>query len=215
MNSTYQSPEKEREASALLFPPAGLGLDWAGNIEMREPDQWHMRPTSGTTGAIDTWVDAPYVTVRVAPSARSASERLVRLQQRVSGICDAPSGTQLGTRGDAGVASALDTVPELRRGYALLDETAVLRFLSEHPELLPVLLEGRAMVSQWFGASVDVELDVVADMEAGDYVQLFAYVVTAMDPGEVLKRFEQFDRAWFLDKMTVVGDLLCYSPVVR
>ena len=97
----------------------------------------------------------------------------------------------------------------------LRDKKAVLLFLSEHSEVLPVLLEGRGRVSQFFGPNAIVELDIVEDPESDGYRQMFAHIVTSLDQDDVEERLDRFDEEWFLSKMAIVGDLLCYSPILR
>jgi len=82
--------------------------------------------------------------------------------------------------------------------YIFRRKAEVIAFLQSYQFLVPLLLEVYANVSEYFGPSPEVVLEVVSDPEA-EYRELFALVRTNLSPTEALARLKRFDQEWWLD----------------
>ncbi len=215
MATTHKSTDNKRAEAAFLFPPQFLRSDWVTYFEVMHTDSWRAGASSGTIASGEGWVASTHSTEWTLAFGTPVTEHIFPFQQRLPHLPATESFVDswfVISRPAVELPGAID---ELRDGHTLRDERAVLSFLDEHAQVLPVLLEGRCHIARLFGVDASVELDVVIDPESDGYRQLFAYIVTSGEPGDVLERLNRFDEEWFLGKIAVVGDLLCFSPVIR
>ncbi len=99
--------------------------------------------------------------------------------QRASAPVDAPALERLG------------------RHYTFRDSDAVRRFLADHADLLPLLVEARSILEDQF-SDCGLILHVVDDPEIPDRRQLELAIITKDSPAAALRRLQQFDRSWWL-----------------
>jgi len=87
----------------------------------------------------------------------------------------------------------------LKRIYHFTNPAEAERFLLEHDELIPYLLEADKHIKRVFGENiVDVCLEHASDPEE-DYEGLFVIVKTNLSPEESLDLLDKLDDDWFLD----------------
>ena len=88
----------------------------------------------------------------------------------------------------------------LHRAYDLRNPDEIVPFLTDHPELVPLLIEGRRQIDDYFADGVPVSLSLDTDPEEGDQ-GLYAWIVTDMPVEESHQRLYRFWREWW-DKQT-------------
>ncbi|MBE3142180.1 MAG: hypothetical protein IMZ53_16530 [Thermoplasmata archaeon] len=85
-------------------------------------------------------------------------------------------------------------------------------FLREHKLIIPVLLNTRSIVEEFFGNKIPVALEVVIDPEALNNKQLFGYISTgSMPQDEAFERFNAFDESWFLKQYDLTDGLFNFN----
>lgn len=217
MATTHNSTEYERKTAAFLFPSgeSGPGLVRYFDADVIELGVWGPKTHSGTFAPGVIWAGQSLATEWTALFQKPVHERVIHLQSYMRNVHLPGSCTEFPPLDTSTTSESPTALEELRSTHVLRDERAVLLFLDEHSEVLPVLLEGRDRVSQYFGLDASVELDVVEDPESDGYRQMFARIVTSLGQDDVERRLDRFDEEWFLGKMAIVGDLLCYSPILR
>jgi len=101
----------------------------------------------------------------------------------------------------------------LQKRYGFRDLPAVRRYLQEHPDLIPFLLEAHPCLQRAFGREVETALEVVTDPEGehGHDEEIFAYVVTGLPVDEALTRLGRFDDDWFLGQVPHVAGRLNFD----
>lgn len=80
------------------------------------------------------------------------------------------------------------------RGY-----TDVSAFLRANPFLTTLLLEACWKVKECFGRGVPVALEVFTDPEQGNGKELFALILTDLNPEEALRGLSRLDDEWWLE----------------
>ena len=94
-----------------------------------------------------------------------------------------------------------DNLRRLQKGYDLRNPDEILPYLTEHPELVPLLIEGRRrQIDHYFGAGVPVTLSLDTDPEEGDQ-GLYAWILTDMVGDESRQRLYRLWHEWW-DKQT-------------
>lgn len=88
-------------------------------------------------------------------------------------------------------------VPEIERLYTVRRPDEVWAFLRAHPELVPLLKEAYQRIQKHFPDS-PVALEVIADPEAPDDRDLWAFIQTTLPPEEALEQVNRFDEEWWL-----------------
>jgi len=93
----------------------------------------------------------------------------------------------------------VEWIASLKRIYHFTNPAEAERFLLEHDELIPYLLEADKHIKRVFGENiVDVCLEHASDPEE-DYEGLFVIVKTNLSSEESLDLLDKFDEEWFLD----------------
>ncbi|MEW5987995.1 MAG: hypothetical protein AB1791_15290 [Chloroflexota bacterium] len=98
-----------------------------------------------------------------------------------------------------------DVLPLVAEYYLVPDRFSVQQFLDTHPQLGSFLLEARPVIEQIFGPFPQVVLEVETDPEIPGWMQLVAYIRTALPVIEAVERLRQLDEAWFLDQLPRLG----------
>lgn len=91
-------------------------------------------------------------------------------------------------------------IQSLERLYTFGEDTVVIQFLERYPFLIPLLLEARDKVQEYFPGSPTV-LETVSDPEASGDDQLVLFIVTDSDPEQVLDSLDRLDENWWLDAL--------------
>lgn len=103
-------------------------------------------------------------------------------------------------------------IAKLETIFNFRDPDEVKRFLGEHKLIIPVLLNARSIVEEFFGNDVPVALEVVIDPEALSKKQLFGYISTGSLPlDEAFERFNAFDESWFLKQYDLTDGLFNFN----
>jgi hypothetical protein len=96
----------------------------------------------------------------------------------------------------------------LKQLYVLRREEEVYDFLVKDSFLFPLLLEAYDKISNYFGESSKVFLEVVTDPEAGDE-ELLISIHTNLRPDEAFNKLSQLDKEWWLDTPTYARKKIC------
>jgi len=92
------------------------------------------------------------------------------------------------------------TIAELETIYQFREPDDVRAFLAAHPELLDLLVEGASKIPEFLASGDPIALEVLRDPEdEGDDGELFAIVLTSMEPKDVRPRLYRLDREWLID----------------
>lgn len=103
----------------------------------------------------------------------------------------------------------------VQRLYLCKRPEEVSRFLQAHPHLVPLLVEAHSQIEIHFGPSREVTLEVVADPEVHELVELFGYITLSLTPEEAGERLQRFDREWFLSQAHRAKGLLNFDVEFR
>ncbi|MFN8496136.1 MAG: hypothetical protein U0350_51565 [Caldilineaceae bacterium] len=99
---------------------------------------------------------------------------------------------------------------DLAKAYTIPDSGAVFAFLRQHSHLIPILLEGRAVVSFFFGEKTPVVLTLLRDSDAGlEY--LVAWIKVALPSSEARETLLELGDTWLRTRNEVVGDRLAFN----
>jgi len=101
--------------------------------------------------------------------------------------------------------SCIKQIYDLRRPPEVTD------FLQAHSFLVPLLLEAREKITQYFGESSQVLLELISDPEVQGSVELFGYIVTNLSSEDAGNRLRQFDQEWFLVQVSRTKGLLNFD----
>jgi hypothetical protein len=96
------------------------------------------------------------------------------------------------------------------QGKYILSKPLVGIFLQEHQEIVSLLNDAYKEVRKYF-ASEDLKLDLVSDPEIAGDKQLFAYIFTALPVIDALKKLDEFDEQWWLDRVDRANGLLNFN----
>lgn len=101
---------------------------------------------------------------------------------------------------------------KLEQSFTFRQPEQVIEFLGNNPNLITILLEAKPILEKFFGAGVDVTLEIVPDPEAPDYSQLYGYIHTGdLSPEEAFERLNAMDDAWFLKQINLTGGLFNFN----
>lgn len=113
-------------------------------------------------------------------------------------LCETDAEVQAFERG-RGPASLVGFAEVVENAFALrdVDWSALFRYASDHPGLIPVLSEAPAAIQRVFGPAPLV-LDLVVDPEEA-WEELFIVIVTTRPVDQALSQLRQLDANWFAD----------------
>lgn len=103
-----------------------------------------------------------------------------------------------------------DILPTITQAYTIPDKQAVFAFLQQHSELIPVLIEGRAVVSFFFSEETAVALTLLRDADVGsDY--LVAWIKVPLPSSEASDRLFDLSDIWLRTRAAVIGERLSFN----
>ncbi len=109
---------------------------------------------------------------------------------------------------------SLGDLTQIDQYYKLPRRGEVIQWLEQYPVLVPILVEARDRLRDYF-ADAEVSLEVVADPEMIGYSQLIAFIISKADPDEAIDQLERFDEAWWLDHGEPAQDKLEFIVTYR
>lgn len=92
----------------------------------------------------------------------------------------------------------LDLISEI---YEIKDETAVLCYLEEYPDLIGTLLAAEDYINLYFGQDAPVTLEIIRDYEVNELGELHAIVLIDSEVEEALESYEEFEDQWYLEQL--------------
>jgi hypothetical protein len=95
-------------------------------------------------------------------------------------------------------------------GYILLEPASAIDFLQEHQELVALLNESYKEIRKYF-PSEDLKLELVSDREIAEDRQLFVYINTSLSVTDALKKLDEFDKKWWLERIDRANGLLNFN----
>ncbi len=96
-------------------------------------------------------------------------------------------------------ASQIDRIRDLEKLYNMKQPGEIFEFFYENPDLVEVAIEAVTVLKHVFGTDAGLTLELIRDPET-DEQELFALIEVNLEPEEALKRLQEFDNAWLLDK---------------
>jgi len=102
-------------------------------------------------------------------------------------------------------------VSKVATAYTFRRAAEVEQFLREHPSLIDMLVEARAVIQRVFLEATTLTLEVVSDPEIAGERTLFAYISSGPDALESAHRLRAFDQEWFLRNVARAGRLLHFD----
>lgn len=101
-------------------------------------------------------------------------------------------------------------LPTITQAYTIPDKRAVFAFLQQHSELIPVLIEGRAVVSFFFSEETPITLTLLRDHDGGvDY--LVAWINVPLPSSEASDKLFDLNDTWLRTRAAVVGERLSFN----
>lgn len=103
-----------------------------------------------------------------------------------------------------------DILPTITQAYTIPDKRAVFAFLQQHSELIPVLIEGRAVVSFFFSEETPVALTLLRDADVGlDY--LVAWIKVSLPSSEASDKLFDLSDTWLRARAALIGERLSFN----
>lgn len=124
----------------------------------------------------------------------TATKELVSSWQHVG------SATTLLTQRDIGSLDGL---------YGYRGRREVVQFLSDHPFLMPLLLEAHAEIELWFPTHRQPALEVLNDAEEADDPHLVLFIRGDLPPAEAVDALHRLDKHWWLEASRESRGKLC------
>lgn len=103
------------------------------------------------------------------------------------------------------------SIPEPGGPYRMENGQTVRRFLGSHPQVRRVLEEAQDYVMEYFGADVEVVLEVVQDPDVRQRRKLVARVVTDKPIEEAFGQLQAFAHDWFTAEFAKVDGLVNFD----
>lgn len=104
-----------------------------------------------------------------------------------------------------------DGIAHLQELYKAENWGDVVKFLTDHPALTPLLLEAHPRLHDIFAGSRTIRLRLVPGYEENEPVLLFADIVTTADPMLAFAQMNRFKDEWWLSTVTPAEGLLHFS----
>ena len=98
---------------------------------------------------------------------------------------------------DTAIAISQADIEALEQLYTFLGRSEILEFMTQHPFLVPVLLEAPEKIRHDFADS-QLFLEVIPDTEIPDWVHLVLSILTKLDPNDAVDRLNQLEWNWGL-----------------
>lgn len=98
-----------------------------------------------------------------------------------------------------GVSIDRTEIEQIEKLYILRERSDVLKFLDNHPFLVPVLLQAPEKISDYFpGDPIFLEVVIDPELISPDDDTMFIIIASNIDPDESLDRLWQLDENWWL-----------------
>jgi hypothetical protein len=97
----------------------------------------------------------------------------------------------------------------LSRLYNIRRESEVFKFLEDKPAIVSLVLEVHERIKDYFGASTELFLEVIADPDAAEDYELVIFVHTNLSPDDAFSMLELLDEEWWLDASSDMNEKLC------
>jgi hypothetical protein len=94
--------------------------------------------------------------------------------------------------------------------YRLPGRLEVNRFLHNHPQVVPLLIEASPHLERIFSSRAELELGVLTDMESST-AELYAIIRTGDAPDAAFSKLAEFDRSWWLNELPRADSLLIFT----
>ena len=98
---------------------------------------------------------------------------------------------------DTAIAISQSDIEALEQLYTFRGRSEILEFMTQHPFLVPVLLEAPEKIRHDFADS-QLFLEVIPDTEIPDWVHLVLSILTKLDPNDAVDRLNQLEWNWGL-----------------
>lgn len=95
----------------------------------------------------------------------------------------------------------LEQINILAREYEIRNPSKVAEFLGENLFLLDLLKEIPHKLSKFFGRSVKLAVELVAEPEMPSSKEIFVIVLTKKDAKEARAKMDEFDQKWWLENI--------------
>lgn len=89
------------------------------------------------------------------------------------------------------------------------DRGELKEIFEQEPGILDVLAELPEEVMKYFPPDTSLELEVFRDPEDPSLPEISVWIVTSLPVGEALRRLEEFEEGWWLDRIERTGGRLC------
>lgn len=100
---------------------------------------------------------------------------------------------------------------QILQWYKVADQGKVGNFIRrQSQDLFEILIDAIPYLERHFGRSPKVELVIEDDPEENSH-ELFAEIVTTLEPAEALRRLHQFDSEWFLGNLGKVAGIMNFN----
>ena len=98
---------------------------------------------------------------------------------------------------DTAIAISQADIEALEQLYTFRGRSEILEFLTQHPFLIPILLEAPKKIRQYFPDS-QLFLEVERDPEVIDWIMLVLSILMKLDPNDAVDKLNQLDWNWGL-----------------
>ncbi len=105
-----------------------------------------------------------------------------------------------------------DELRQLHRAYDLRNPGEIMPYLAEHPELVPLLIEGRRQIDHYFAKGVSVSLSLDTDPEEGDQ-GLYAWILSELPGEEADERLVRMWHEWWYKQKPSLPWLLFWGAL--
>lgn len=109
-------------------------------------------------------------------------------------------------------AVSAEDLRRLHQAYELRNPDEIVPYLAEHPELVPLLIEGRRQIDHYFAKGVPVSLSLDTDPEEGDQ-GLYAWILTGMPGEESDERLVRMWHEWWYEQKPRLPRLLFFDAL--
>jgi hypothetical protein len=106
---------------------------------------------------------------------------------------------------------AIDPIEFLLLGFSFRDKGAVIRYIDDHPHLLPLILDANEHINRHFPSS-EMFLEILIDPDSDKYRgKLILYISTDLPAEKAIQLRERFDRHWWIKNIRRAKGNLCIT----
>jgi len=91
------------------------------------------------------------------------------------------------------------------------DQSVVLRYFSEHPQLIGVVKDGLTKLKELFGSNTNFNLKIVKDRESLAPPKLFVYIILPGFLEDSYNILKKFDFEWYLNQSDEILELVAFN----